>query len=83
MRRGRSCRFPRSLEGDLNASVGTVLDEIEDGVVLPIVVSKCAIAADHGKPPGTPPVTRLRPKPGSTLRLVTRVLGLPHGRRRS
>jgi hypothetical protein len=34
------------LEGDLNASVGTVRDEIEDGAVLPIVVSKCAIAAD-------------------------------------
>ena len=33
------------LEGDLNASVGIVRDEIEDGAVLPIVVSKCAIAA--------------------------------------
>ena len=34
------------LEGDRNASIGTVRDEIEDGAVLPIVVSKCAIAAD-------------------------------------
>ena len=33
------------LEGDLNASVGIVRDEIEDSAVLPIVVSKCAIAA--------------------------------------
>ena len=33
------------LEGDLNASVGIVRDEIEDGAVLPIAVSKCAIAA--------------------------------------
>jgi hypothetical protein len=46
--RGRSrvhfcSRAAGTLEGDLNASVGTVRDEIEDGAVLPIVVSKCAI----------------------------------------
>jgi hypothetical protein len=32
----------KRLEGDLNACVGTMRDEIEFGVVLPKVVSKCA-----------------------------------------
>ena len=35
----------KRLQSDLNACVGTVRDEIEFGVVLPKVVSKCVVAS--------------------------------------